>query len=208
MEPTQGGFVDILVNYRPYVLALHLLGVALGLGGATITDIFFFRFMKDFRISQKEAEVMQTLSNIIMTALYLLLISGVLLYLMAIEEYNQSAGFQFKMIAVAVLAVNGFFMHRRIAPRMIDISFRQGGVPTPELRKLRRIAFAMGAISMTSWYSAFLVAMLKKQLPADTGLLDLLGIYAFIVILAVTVSECVEMYMTRQSRLKSQAPVV
>lgn len=56
------GFVSLLDRYHELVLIGHFLGVALGLGGATITDIFFFKFLKDFRISEWEADVMHTLS--------------------------------------------------------------------------------------------------------------------------------------------------
>src|SRR3989344_7244119 len=45
-------FVELLTEYRPTITMLHLLGLALGLGGATISDIFFFRFLKDYRISE------------------------------------------------------------------------------------------------------------------------------------------------------------
>ena len=41
----------LLSVYRPLILILHILGVVLGLGGAIISDIFFFKFLRDFLIS-------------------------------------------------------------------------------------------------------------------------------------------------------------
>src|SRR3989344_1068910 len=48
-------YVALFAQYRPAILGLHVLGLALGLGGATCTDLFFFKFLKDFRISHEEA---------------------------------------------------------------------------------------------------------------------------------------------------------
>jgi uncharacterized membrane protein len=52
LSASQFGFVSLLERYHELILLGHFLGLALGFGGATIVDIFFFKFLKDFRISQ------------------------------------------------------------------------------------------------------------------------------------------------------------
>src|SRR3989344_3523616 len=79
-------------NYRG-IGGLHILGLVLGLGAATITDIFFFKFIKDFRISHDEAAVMNTLSQIIWAGLAILIITGLGLYLTQSDALNHNSKF-------------------------------------------------------------------------------------------------------------------
>ncbi|MBI2639563.1 MAG: vitamin K epoxide reductase family protein [Candidatus Sungbacteria bacterium] len=156
-------FLGLLAQYRGFILAVHILGVALGLGGATITDIFFFKFLKDFRISDWEAEVMHTLSQVIWFSLAILVLGGIGLYLPEAHEFNQSPKFLLKMVVVSVLVVNGAFLNLFIAPKLIHISFGQKhDHEAGELRRIRKFAFALGAISIASWYSAFLLGFLPR----------------------------------------------
>ena len=38
-------------QYKGIFVGLHLFGLVLGLGGATISDIMFFKFLRDFQVS-------------------------------------------------------------------------------------------------------------------------------------------------------------
>jgi hypothetical protein len=180
--------IAILVTYKKVVLTAHLLGVVLGLGAATVGDILLMRFLKDFRISQKEADVMYIVSWIVIPALLLLFISGVALFLTDMPRYGGSAPFMLKMTMVAVLTINGILLHLFIMPKMIHISFRGDKAP----KTLRRAAFMMGAISATSWYATFFVSMLKSMMPGDLTYISLLTAYIVLLVAAVTVSQGVE----------------
>lgn len=157
------GLLELLAQYRAFILMAHILGVALGLGGATITDIFFFKFLKDFRISEWEAEVMHTLSQVIWFSLALLVLSGIGLYLPEAGAFNQSPKFLMKMVVICVLIANGSFLNLLISPKLVQISFGQKhDHEAGELRRIRKLAFALGAISIVSWYSAFLLGLLPR----------------------------------------------
>jgi uncharacterized membrane protein len=184
------GFVPLLERYYQIILIGHLLGLALGLGGATITDIFFFKFLKDFRISEWEVEILHTLSQVIWFALAILVLTGLGLYLTESKELSQSAKFLVKMIVVAVIIVNGAFLNLLIAPKLVKISFGEKHKhETGELHYIRKIAFMLGAISIVSWYSAFILGMLQRP---PTGFLPLLSIYIFILIVAIVGSQFME----------------
>lgn len=184
----------LLANHRG-IVALHLVGLALGLGGATITDIFFFRFIKDFRISHEEASVMNTLSQVIWTGLAMLILTGIGLYLPNQDPLNHSSKFLLKMVVVAVILVNGAVLNLKVAPQLIHITF--GGphaLMSANLTSLRRLSFALGAISMTSWYSAFLLGMTRTiPLPFST----LLAIYGCVLLAAIVASQLTERFLTR-----------
>ncbi len=154
------GLSPLLAENHDFIFALHLLAVALGIGGATIADVFFFKFLKDFRISKTEAAVLHTLSQVIWFALGFIVLTGVGLYIPAAVILNMSPKFLGKMVIVGVLIANGAFLNLLVSPKLVRISFGGKHEHKPnELRRLRKLAFALGAISITSWYSAFMLAL-------------------------------------------------
>ncbi|MFY9462098.1 MAG: vitamin K epoxide reductase family protein [Candidatus Sungiibacteriota bacterium] len=191
------GFIALLGRYHDLIVIGHFLGVALGLGGATITDIFFFKFLKDFRISEQEAGVMHTLSQIIWFALAILVLTGIGLYLPEAEELNQSAKFLVKMIVVAVIIINGAFLNLLVAPKLVKISFGEKHKHQPgELHYERKIAFAFGAVSMVSWYSAFILGILRK-IPFDFS--SLLLMYLLFLGGAIVASQFTERFFVKRA---------
>ncbi len=182
---------SLLAEYKSFVVVLHILFMALGLGAATLADIFFFKFLKDERISAEESDVLSTLSQVIWLSLGLVIVSGVALFLPEAVQYLSMPKFLAKMVVVGVIVVNGAFLNLYIAPKLVKISF---GDPhnhkEGELGRARRLAFALGPISIVSWYAAFILG----SLPADTPLLffDFLKIYLLVLIVAVTIGQFVE----------------
>ncbi len=183
------GFIYLLREYRQPIVIFHAIGAALGLGGATVADILFFKFLKDFRIAEWEADVLKKLSQIIWFALAVLVITGIGLYLPNADILNQTPKFLVKVIIVGIIILNGAFLNLYISPRLVKISF---GEKHPhekgELKKERQLAFAMGAISIVSWYSAFILGMYDPNI----GFQLLLGIYLLIVAAAVLASQILE----------------
>lgn len=177
----------------PFVM-LHLLGFALGVGGATIADIFFMRFLKDFKISEEENKILTLMSNVIWLGLGILIISGIGLYLGNMEFLNQSTKFLTKVIVVGVILINGIVLNIVVAPRLVSMRFKnekemQNTLPVMRSLRLRRLAFACGAISFTSWYTAAILGSLRS-IPLSFP--TILSIYIGIVILAVIGSQIFE----------------
>lgn len=183
--------LPILVDYRPAIVVLHILFMALGLGAATLTDVFFFRFLRDLRISQEESDVISVLSQFIWFALCFIIITGFVLYLPQAGHYNDVPKFLAKMVVVGVILVNGAFLNLYIAPKLVKISF--GGPhkhKEGELIVARRLAFALGPISIVSWYSAFVLG----SIPASTPLsfITFLKIYVLALLIAITAGQFFE----------------
>lgn len=192
-------FLESLLFLHPrFWLSLHILGVCVGLGGATIADLLFFKFLKDFRISNKEADIMRSVSHVILGALALIILSGIALYVPATAKYNASAPFLVKMAIVGVLTINGFVLHGYVSPKLVKLSFTSHHRSTPKLRMLRHLAFALGSVSATSWYTTFFLAMLKSLLPEDATVMQLLFAYACIVAMGVCASQLIECRLHRR----------
>src|SRR3989338_1412986 len=187
----------ILREYRAVILILHLIAAAIGLGTATITDVFFFKFLKDFKISELEASVLNALSQVIWFALALIILTGIGLYLPASERLLDSSKFLVKMIVVAIMVVNGAFLNLLISPKLVHISFCESHEhQSGELRKLRKLAFALGAISITSWYSAFILGALHKL---SFSFPELLSVYLALVAVAVIGSQITEGILAKRA---------
>jgi uncharacterized membrane protein len=194
---SQTGFTELLIKYHEVILFVHLVGIALGVGGATITDVFFFKFLKDFRISHEENDVLRSLSQVIWFALGLLVVSGIGLYLPDASLLNQTPKFIVKVLAVAVIILNGAFLNLIVSPKLVRISFgKRHRHQDGELRQARRLAFAMGAISIVSWYSALALGFLPKSLPFSA--LEIIGSYLALLVLAVITSQIIGHFLSRQ----------
>jgi hypothetical protein len=176
--PTPEWFA-LLAEHRGAWAIVHALGFVLGLGGATITDVFFFRFLKDHRISEEEKGTLDALSRVVWVGLAVLLVSGLMLYLPEQARLAASPKFLLKVVVVAVVLLNGIALNLSVAPRLRLLSFER----TPPARTFRRLAFALGGISIASWYTAFLLGSLRHLGPATFAH----GLLGFGVLLAGTV---------------------
>ena len=188
--------VPLLTEYKQLIVLVHAIAAAIGVGTVTLTDVFFFRFLKDYRISKPEAEIMHVLSDVIWVALGLLVFTGIGLFIQNSEVLIQTPKFVLKMLIVIILIINGVLLNRVVHPRLMDITFGESHIKEKgEMHYLRRLSFAFGALSLISWYSVFILGWFRTislSLPA------LFGIYLGIVIIAVTGSQYVDYLISKR----------
>lgn len=179
--------VTFLSEFRYLIIIFHVVAAALGLGGATIADLLFFKFLKDLRISEWESGVLRFLSQIIWSVLAILLITGIGLYLPRLAIYSQSDKFLAKMVIVIILIINGSLLNLLVSPKLVKISFHKDHRHQPgELLRLRGLAFILGSISIVSWYFAFILGMLHSVNLSFAGLIIL---YLLIVGAAIVIGK-------------------
>jgi hypothetical protein len=179
-----------LEETRQYNLTVHLLGVVLGLGGTLIVDIMFTHFLRNYKISASESVIMHLISQMIILGLILLLTSGAALFFPFSADYLGSHRFLMKMLVVFLVILNGIALNMYVTPRMKKISLTEPQQGRHEM--LKRISFALGGISIVSWLSAFLLAMLKDLL--DLSFVYLLGGYVVFLAVAIGGSQFAKKY--------------
>lgn len=179
----------LLAQQHMWWVILHNIGFILGLGGATITDIMFFRFLKRGTITREQKETMDTLSNVIWIGLCVLIVSGIMLYLPEQARLSVSSKFLLKLVVVSVITINGFFLNVLVGPRMRQFSLDQ----TLPARRFRRRAFVLGAISITSWYTAFLLGSFRS---IPITLREGIGVYVGVLLAAIVGSLMYEHVMS------------
>ncbi len=196
-----GTHIDIIVllkNYKTLIIVLHALAGAVGLGAATVSDVFFFKFMKDYKVSQSEHEMVKTLSNVIWCALGIIIVTGIGLFVPKSDVLLMSSKFLIKMTGVGVLVLNGLVLNLLVSPRLMDITFHEGyDHKSGELHALRKLSFASGSISIVTWYMVFTLGLFPK-IPVDyrTALL----LYVALLCFAVAGSQFMDRRMVRNYR--------
>ncbi len=194
--------VPILAVWKTPIVMVHVVAMAVGLGAATLADLFFFRFMKDYRISEMENSVLKTFSQFIWLALGLIIMTGVALFLPQPDVLLASDKFLMKMIVVTVIIVNGSFLNLFIAPRFMQIQFGKHNHQPGELVRIRQLAFVFGPISVVSWYTAFILGMLES---APAPLAEMWRVYLGLIILAVLFGQIAETIMDRKASKQSSS---
>lgn len=169
--------VSLLVEYKGVVVFFHALAAAVGVGATTVTDVLFFKFLKDFKISHSEKSIMDTMSHIIWVALGILIITGIGLYFPAADRLLDSSKFLVKLVAVSVITLNGLLLNFIISPWLTKLDFQDTHPEKGEPRLFRKLSFASGAISISSWYIVFLLGSLRSiPLSFRAGLLIYIGV--------------------------------
>lgn len=186
-------FMPILFRYGGLFVALHLFGSAIGLGASTVTDFLFFRFLKDFQISKSESKILSMLSQLIWFAIIVIVITGILIYIPQAQKLNQTPKFLVKAIIVLIIIVNGAFLNLLIAPKLVKISFNEE--KSSKVNTIRRISFALGAVSIVSWYSAFLIGTIKN---IEFSFSTIFSCYLVIIIAAIVASQFTERYFVKK----------
>lgn len=187
--------MDTIASLSSLWLTLHLFALVLGLGGATYGDILMIRFLKDLKISHKEADVLRTLSHVVLVGIILATISGFFLFYPEQTRLLASSKFQAKLIIFSVLMVNGFFLHQLIMPKLVQFSFHKDHFIGESVVTLRHAGFAMGAISIISWYSVFLLGSLDLEWELTTFIGLYLGALAIGVITSLLIERHVRLSM-------------
>jgi hypothetical protein len=140
--------------YFTSLLFIHLIGLSIGLGAATIADLSLIRSLRHGRAAS--SEFLRISSYCVWIGLALLTVSGVNLFALSPSTYLASSGFVAKMVIVGVLLLNGFFLQRQ-------------GTEWAMNKNL----LVMGAVSVTSWYGSLAAALFKNEvsLPLQVWLL-------------------------------------
>lgn len=191
-------FAFLLAQHRDFIAVLQFFGVALGVGGATIAAIFSFKFLKDFRVSRGEADAMHTFSQVVWFSLALLAFAETGLYLPDAGKLNQSAGLLIETVIIAAIIANGAVLSLLVMPNLIKISLEEKHAHYPgELRNQRKTVFALGAVSIVSWYSIFALKTFQQISPYSFS--RLLLTYFLLLAGAVAVSQLMERFSAKQA---------
>jgi len=149
------------INLENIFTVLHLIGVILGMGAAFMTDIMFINSTKDKVLTNGEISFIALGSRTVWMGLFLIIISGLVLFFLEPAKYLESSKFLSKMTVVGVLTINGLFFHFKHLPFLksqVDVNLTK----SQEFISNSKWLFISGAISTTSWLAALVLGSLRR----------------------------------------------
>ena len=151
--------MDLLIDLKTTLLVGHIVGVALGAGGATMSDILFLTSIHDNRIDPSEYKLLKVASKVVVLGLVLLTLTGGAFFLVG-NTPNQR--FWAKLTIVAIAAINGFIMHRKLFPLFEKCCQEEIPILSETFLAHIRLVVSAGAISAASWNTALLLGMWRS----------------------------------------------
>lgn len=164
-----------------FLTVIHLVGVAIGLGGALFSDCLFFLSVKNGVLSAPEVRLLHRGGTFVTVGLLVLVFSGVALFFQDPVRYMESSKFLSKMAIVAVISLNGAVFHAvhlKTLRRLVGVKLRDSRI----FKKASIGLFASGAVSVVSWLSALVLGSLRTL---SYSVLEIMYVYVVLLTLSV-----------------------
>lgn len=140
------------MEFYDFVKTFHIIGLAWGVGGATLSSFLNAKAEKDATLLPFMAKVMPTISKFIAAGLFLLIISGFTMGSLSSGSGEISSIFITKMIFIVFLVANGMNLSFRLIPK-IEKNAPTDGVPSEEFLKAKKQLKISSKISLVLWYA-------------------------------------------------------
>ncbi len=160
-------------------LIVHLIGTALGAGGAIMSDLMFFTAIRDKKLTKSELTFLHVGSVAVWSGFVLLVLSGVGLFYQNPEGFSESTKFIAKMAIVAVIFINGIILHFYHFPKMRKESGKYF-YRSKEFMQNTSFLVISGVVSIVSWLATIILGALRS-LPYSS--LEILFVYLMVVII-------------------------
>lgn len=143
------------MEWQPLIVVAHIVGAAIGVGGAMATDSVFLRSIRNRHLSSEQLLLIRSVSDVVLIGLGLVALTGIALLLLD-TQLIADAKFQAKMVVVVVLLLNGLVFHLWVLPYLAQ--HRDHWLGQDVLSLPRRWVFAItGALSGVSWFAALIL---------------------------------------------------
>jgi GGDEF domain-containing protein len=175
-----------LMGIRTVLIIMHLIGLVVGLGAATVADVLFMGCLLNNRMTEDQFASFKRVTDLVVVGLLILGASGfgfIAFYALTDPSLIANPKLWAKLGIVVVLSINGFFMHDFIMP-LIGRNLNRPLFSVPAIIRNRWLLFGCGAISMTSWYAA-LVLGVWKEINFKVSYWEIFSSYAVLCTLAV-----------------------
>lgn len=141
----------------------HLAGLALGLGGVTVLDLYLLRFLRGASVRAADLDLVRFVARLVSFGLVLLWASGlgfIAEYWVTSPHLLMNGKLQAKILIVLLLTANGLLLHAQVLPMFARSLGR--GLLEGLTRRHRILALGCAAISVTGWYAAFFLGALRE----------------------------------------------
>lgn len=138
-----------MVSLWTLLLLLHLVGLALALGAASVKTVLLLRCRKDHGFVPTYLAVARPITRLIITGLIALTLSGIGWLVLG---YPFTAVLVAKLILVAVVWVLGPFIDNVVEPRFATLAPPFGELPSPAFVSARKRYVAIEVTATATFY--------------------------------------------------------
>jgi hypothetical protein len=198
------------IDIHTLLIIGHIIGLSLGVGGATVSDVLFFKATKDARIDASEFNLMNAISKVIWAGLLLAIATGIgfLIEYLLVPEKNvllNNPKIWAKLTIVSVIFVNGLVFHYKVFPTLRALSGQS--INSVQFARYLPLLLTTGATSIISWYSA-LVLGAWRGLSFSLSYYAIVGIYLFILFVGITFANLIgRRYVRGMGKTENNPPL-
>ncbi|HMP67705.1 MAG TPA: hypothetical protein PKA60_03075 [Candidatus Paceibacterota bacterium] len=148
-------FFDFILKYDGVIRFFHIFGSIIAIGAVIVGDLAAVRIKLKPENAFRMIKISSMLSLQIWIGLLLISISGLLMFLprQGLVDYSI---FQFKMILVFVIFLNGIFLNLYISPKFNEI-VPEWSQNTAKVKKFTKIAGMASIISFLTWWGVIIL---------------------------------------------------
>lgn len=147
----------MVVAYSIFIV-LHIVGVAIAIGSATIVDYLHLVGLRRSYIEKSMAGIYPYMSRMINMALIIIYFSGISLVLLNPDLISNPL-FLTKIALVIVVTINGLYLQRSVAPHLEKCVLNGTKYCTSSVLYSSAIA---GSVSIVTWYSILILSLTKS----------------------------------------------
>jgi uncharacterized membrane protein len=175
--------VEILATYQHILFVGYSLALALGVGIATLTDLYFFRSLHDHHVSKGEAGTIGFFYQLLWFVLGLFVLVGIGYYASFGPAILESSIMLMVMTITLILIMNSVMVNLLVGHQLSEIPFDQPHIVGAghSFEMMRKIVFIFGSVSVVSWYVMFIFVKIGESSWPYWGLFL---VYSVIVIIA------------------------
>lgn len=193
---TQGQFGEWLITIGDILLLLQTFGLALGFGAALISAVLVGRFLRDFRITTWEEDILHALSQVRWIGFDLSLVTFIGLYLPTLEQGGYSPKYLLEWVMYLVLFLATALLHLNVLPVLTHLSLAKRYAKVAEhLRVERKAVFALTGIVVVTWFFLFVLGSMRE---AIFSLSSALILYIYVIAIVIVGSQLVEYFFTQK----------
>lgn len=137
---------------------LHFIGLAWGVGGATVAAILMRRSEKDPEAAPHLTKLMPAISKLIWIAIILLVISGIGIVNLVYWPIDTTM-LAVKHVVVLILILNGLHLTFRVMPKMERL-VPKGEKPSADFLKARKNAKVGAITGLVLWYIILVLSVI------------------------------------------------
>lgn len=190
-----GMLLVLLAHFRILMFMAYLFGLMMGVGGSIVYTVLFFKFLRDYRLSDVEKETLDGVAQVVTIGLGLVLVTGLGLFIPLAAWYTMNPEFMIALIAGAVLAIQTIMVKTDIVHRLSAV-YESNIIPVDaDHAYMRKLSYALGAVGLVSWITLAIVSFVNL----NWSFIGLLSAYCIVVTIAVVWSQFAEYSLYKRS---------